>query len=312
MVHKNEITHIPVLLKESLEYLNVMGDGVYVDCTGGGGGHSSAILERLTTGRLIVLDRDPEACERLKQKFKGIKNVEVINENFSNIENILAERGLKANGIIADFGLSTYQLFSIGRGFSFRNDDLLDMRMDKKSEISAFDVVNSFPQQTIENIIIKYGEDPFAKSIAYQIVKHRGIKKISTTKELADIISMAIPRKFYKKGIHPATRTFQAIRIFVNKELEAIESLMKSIETILVPKGRAVFISFHSLEDRIVKDFLNYYSKQCVCLPGQPICTCGKKQVFKVLTKKPILPSVDEIIKNPYSRSAKLRAGERV
>lgn len=165
MVHKNEITHIPVLLKESLEYLNVMGDGVYVDCTGGGGGHSSAILERLTTGRLIVLDRDPEACERLKQKFKGIKNVEVINENFSNIENILAERGLKANGIIADFGLSTYQLFSIGRGFSFRNDDLLDMRMDKKSEISAFDVVNTFLTVSLSDVFTNLGFNrypPFA------------------------------------------------------------------------------------------------------------------------------------------------------
>ncbi len=312
MVQKLDITHIPVLLEESLSYLNVSGDGVYVDCTGGGGGHSSAILQRIKDGKLIILDRDPEACDRLSQKFKGFSNVEIINENFANIENILSSRNLKANGILADFGVSTFQISNTGRGFSFRHEENLDMRMDPKTEVSAYDVVNAFSQETIENIIRKYGEDPFAKKIAYNIVKYRGSKKIRTTKELAEIVSNAIPAKFHKKGMHPATRTFQAIRIFVNKELEAIESLLKSLEKVLLSKGRAVFISFHSLEDRIVKDFLNYYAKQCVCPPGQPVCTCGKKQTFRVLTKKPVLPSKDEIIKNPYSRSAKLRSGERV
>ena len=312
MAHKVEMAHIPVLLEEALHYLNVVSGGVYVDCTGGGGGHSAAILERLNGGRLIILDRDPDACERLFDRFKGVPNVDIINENFSNIEKILNSIGLKANGIIADFGISTFQISNTGRGFSFRYEEPLDMRMDKKTDLSAYDVVNNLSQETLENIIKKYGEDPFAKRIAYSIVKYRNLKKITNTKELAEIIANAVPAKFHKKGIHPATRTFQSIRIFVNKELEAIESLLKSLENILVSKGRGVFISFHSLEDRMVKDFLNYYAKQCVCPPGQPICSCGKKQTFKVLTKKPVLPSKDEIIKNPYSRSAKLRAGERI
>lgn len=312
MVQKVDITHIPVLLEESLSYLNVSGEGVYVDCTGGGGGHSNAILQRIKDGKLIILDRDPDACERLFQRFRGFGNVEVVNENFANIEAILDSRNTKANGILADFGVSTFQISNTGRGFSFRYEENLDMRMDPKIEISAYDVINNFSQETIENIIKKYGEDPFAKKIAYHIVKVRSFKKIRTTKELADVVASAIPAKFHKKGMHPATRTFQAIRIFVNKELEAIESLLKSLEHILLPKGRAVFISFHSLEDRIVKDFLNFYAKQCVCPPGQPVCNCGKKQTFRVLTRKPVLPSKDEVIKNPYSRSAKLRAGERL
>ncbi|MCX8084521.1 MAG: 16S rRNA (cytosine(1402)-N(4))-methyltransferase RsmH [Calditerrivibrio sp.] len=312
MTKKAAISHIPVMLTETLRYLNPVDGGIYVDCTGGGGGHSAAILEKIPNGKLIILDRDPEACERLQNMFKDRHNVEIINENFANLYNIMSSKGLVVNGILADFGVSIFQISNTGRGFSFRFDEPLDMRMDPRIEVSAYDVVNGFPQQTLENIIKKYGEDPFAKKIAYEIVKHRNLKKIKTTKELAEIVAKSIPMRFQKKGMNPATRTFQAIRIFINKELEAIESLLKSLEKLIVIGGRAVFISFHSLEDRLVKDFFTHYSKSCICPHGQPICTCGKKQTFRILTKKPVLPSKDEVIKNPYSRSAKLRAGERV
>ncbi|MEF3255190.1 MAG: 16S rRNA (cytosine(1402)-N(4))-methyltransferase RsmH [Deferribacterales bacterium] len=300
--------HTPVLLEETIRYLNILPDGIYLDCTGGGGGHSREILSRLNNGKLFIMDRDEEACDRLHKLFGDDTRVTIINDNFSNIKKYNLP---KLNGLCADFGISSFHL-NRERGFSFKNEGMLDMRMDKKTDISAYEVVNEYPEEVLANIITKFGEEPFAKKIAFNIVKSRVIKKIKTTKELADIIRNAIPRKFHKKGIDPATKTFQAIRIFVNKELESIESLLRSLEEIISINGRAVFISFHSLEDRLVKDFLTYYSKSCICPPNQPICTCGKKQTFKILTKKPVTPSKDEIIKNPFSRSAKLRAGERV
>lgn len=309
MGQRVEAVHTPVLLKELIEYLNIQPDGIYVDCTGGGGGHSKEIVSRLNNGKLFIFDRDEDACERLQSLFGSDSRVTIINDNFANIEKYNLPL---LNGLCADFGISNFHLMDAKRGFSFRNDAYLDMRMDKKTDLTAYDVVNDFSEETIANIITKYGEDPFAKRIAFNIVKRRTINKIKTTKELADIVSNAIPKKFHKVGINPATRTFQAIRIFVNKELESIESLLKSIEKIMNRFGRVVFISFHSLEDRLVKDFLSYYSKICVCPPGHPICTCGKKQIFKILTKKPVTPSKDELIRNPLSRSAKLRAGERL
>lgn len=304
-----EVVHTPVLLKELVDYLNILPDGTYLDCTGGGGGHAAAILSKLNDGRLFIMDRDEEACERLHGMFSSDNRVKIINDNFGNIQkyNFTA-----LNGLCADFGLSLYQLTDPKRGFSFRSDALLDMRMDKKTPLTAYDVVNDFPQETLANILIKYGEEPFARKIAFNIVKYRALHKIKTTKELADIISKSIPMKFHRPGINPATRSFQAIRIFVNKELESIESLLKSLESVMASKGRAVFISFHSLEDRLVKDFLTFYSKSCICPPGQPVCTCGKKQTFKIITKKPVMPSKEEIAKNPLSRSAKLRCGERI
>jgi 16S rRNA (cytosine1402-N4)-methyltransferase len=258
--------HKPVMSKELIEYLRPIKGGVYVDCTGGGGGHAKLVLEKIgESGKLIILDRDQDAVERLKEKF-NLPNVMVINDNFSNIANILAELGIQAvDGLYADFGASSFQLNDPQRGFSFLRSGPLDMRMDKNLEIDAYTLVNNYPEETIANILKKYGEEQFAKRIAGKIVQKRAIEKISTTKELADIIFDAVPKKFHKPGIHPATKSFQALRIFVNKELESIESLLKSLEKIINKSGRVVFISFHSLEDRLVKDMLNYYAKDCIC-----------------------------------------------
>lgn len=305
--------HKPVMPKELIEYLKPVKGGVYVDCTGGGGGHAKLVLEKIgESGKLIILDRDQDAAERLKEKFK-LPNVMVLNENFSNISNVLAELGIQAvDGLYADFGTSSFQLNDPQRGFSFLRSGPLDMRMDKNLEIDAYTVVNNFPEETIANIIKKYGEEQFAKRIAGKITQKRAIEKISTTKELADIIFDAVPKKFHKPGIHPATKSFQALRIFVNKELESIESLLKSLEKIIRKSGRVVFISFHSLEDRLVKDMLNYYAKDCICEIKTPICNCGKVKTFKILTKKPVTPSESEINDNKLSRSAKLRAAEKI
>lgn len=305
--------HKPVMPKELIEYLKPVKGGVYVDCTGGGGGHAKLVLEKIgESGKLIILDRDQDAAERLKEKFK-LPNVMVLNENFSNISNVLAELGIQAvDGLYADFGTSSFQLNDPQRGFSFLRSGPLDMRMDKNLEIDAYTIVNNFPEETIANIIKKYGEEQFAKRIAGKITQKRAIEKISTTKELADIIFDAVPKKFHKPGIHPATKSFQALRIFVNKELESIESLLKSLEKIIRKSGRVVFISFHSLEDRLVKDMLNYYAKDCICEIKTPICNCGKVKTFKILTKKPVTPSESEINDNKLSRSAKLRAAEKI
>jgi 16S rRNA (cytosine1402-N4)-methyltransferase len=299
--------------KELIEYLRPIKGGVYVDCTGGGGGHAKLVLEKIgESGKLIILDRDQDAVERLKEKF-NLPNVMVINDNFSNIANILAELGIQAvDGLYADFGASSFQLNDPQRGFSFLRSGPLDMRMDKNLEIDAYTLVNNYPEETIANILKKYGEEQFAKRIAGKIVQKRAIEKISTTKELADIIFDAVPKKFHKPGIHPATKSFQALRIFVNKELESIESLLKSLEKIINKSGRVVFISFHSLEDRLVKDMLNYYAKDCICEIKTPICNCGKVKTFRILTKKPVIPSESEINENKLSRSAKLRAAEKI
>jgi 16S rRNA (cytosine1402-N4)-methyltransferase len=305
--------HKPVMSKELIEYLRPIKGGVYVDCTGGGGGHAKLVLEKIgESGKLIILDRDQDAVERLKEKF-NLPNVMVINDNFSNIANILAELGIQAvDGLYADFGASSFQLNDPQRGFSFLRSGPLDMRMDKNLEIDAYTLVNNYPEETIANILKKYGEEQFAKRIAGKIVQKRAIEKISTTKELADIIFDAVPKKFHKPGIHPATKSFQALRIFVNKELESIESLLKSLEKIINKSGRVVFISFHSLEDRLVKDMLNYYAKDCICEIKTPICNCGKVKTFRILTKKPVTPSESEINENKLSRSAKLRAAEKI
>ncbi|UOD33883.1 16S rRNA (cytosine(1402)-N(4))-methyltransferase RsmH [Deferribacteraceae bacterium V6Fe1] len=305
--------HKPVMSKELIEYLKPVKGGVYVDCTGGGGGHAKLVLEKIgESGKLIILDRDQDAIERLKEKF-NLPNVMVVNENFSNISSVLSGLGIQAvDGLYADFGTSSFQLNDPQRGFSFLRSGPLDMRMDKNLEIDAYTVVNNYPEETIANILKKYGEEQFAKRIAGKIIQKRAIEKISTTKELADIIFDAVPKKFHKPGVHPATKSFQALRIFVNKELESIESLLKSLEKIIKKSGRVVFISFHSLEDRLVKDMLNYYAKDCICEIKTPICNCGKIKTFKILTKKPVTPSESEINDNKLSRSAKLRAAEKI
>lgn len=306
--------HTPVLLNELIEMIITDPSGVYVDCTGGGGGHAAALLERLSPeGRLIILDRDPDAGKRLVEKFRGDNRVSVYQCNFSDIDLVLNESGISVvSGIYADFGTSSFQLQDGSRGFSFRNDGPIDMRMNPHEGLSAEDVVNTFTFENLTMIIARFGEDRFAKRIASELVRRRALKRLTTTEELAEAVRDAVPRKFHKKGIHPATQTFQALRIFVNRELESIRELMEKINSLIKPGGRFGAISFHSLEDRIVKDSLAEYAKDCVCPPGLPVCVCGKKPEFRIITKKPLIPSDKEVEVNPLSRSAKLRVAEKL
>jgi len=310
------IHHEAVMPAELDKYLNVHNkkDGIFVDCTGGGGGHAEIVLRSITPkSRLLIIDRDAEAIARLQEKFKYNDNVTVFKANFKDIDIVLDKLGIcKVDGLYADFGMSSYQLYNDRRGFSFRKDGPLDMRMDAEGSLTAYDVVNGFSQEAIAKIIMKYGEDRFANRIADFIVKSRSVNKIDSTVKLANIIKEAIPKRHQKNQIHPATKTFQAIRIFINKELEAIEFLLQKIDKITSIGGRVVFISFHSLEDRLVKEMLNYYAKNCICPVEYPVCICNKQKTFTILTKKPITASPPEIQRNPLSRSAKLRAAERV
>lgn len=305
--------HIPVLTEELVRVLNIDGAGTYVDCTGGGGSHAAVVRSLLTSGRILVLDRDPEAFARLNERFSGDSQVEVIKENFSKIKDVLAERGITAvDGLYADFGVSSWQLNEPERGFSFKRDGEIDMRMDPLSGESAKDVVNKYSEDLLGEIIYRYGEERFFKRIAQAIIKRRQVKPFVNTLDLANVIKSAVPAKFHKPGFHPATQTFQALRIHVNAELVAIESLLREIEQCVKIGGRVAFISFHSLEDRLVKEYLVRYQNPCTCPPDFPICVCGKVRSFKVLTNKPIIPTEKEIKANPLARSAKLRAAERV
>lgn len=306
--------HKPVLIEELIDHLEIKPDGIYVDCTGGGGGHALRVYKKLSSeGRLIILDRDQDAVRRLNELFEGCRNVTVVNSNFSEVDKALHSLGIDSvTGLYADFGLSNYQLMDEKRGFSFRKNGFLDMRMNDDDNITAYEVINNYSKETITNILKKYGEEPFASKIADVIVKRRVLNKIETTGELASIISEAVPKKFHKHGQNPATKSFQAIRIFVNKELEAIEALLNKIEKIVEKNGRVIFISFHSLEDRLVKDMLNFYAKDCICPPEFPECRCDKKKTFRILTKKPITPKESEVKRNPLSRSAKMRVAEKV
>lgn len=305
--------HVPVLYEEVISCLNVSPEGTYVDCTGGGGGHASMVAEKLTTGRLIVFDRDPEAVERLKDKFADRKNVEVLHGNFKDVAFLLKQHGVEAvDGLYADFGLSSFQLDEAERGFSFRKDGVLDMRMNPETGESAKDVINKYSEDQLAEIIYRYGEEKFYKRIAQAIVKRRVVKPFTTTLDFAAVVKQAVPAKFHKHGFHPATQTFQAFRIHVNEELSAIETLLRSIPDVVVKGGRAVFISFHSLEDRLVKEYLARYERPCVCPPEFPVCNCGKEPQFQLITRKPVTAGEKELKNNPLSRSAKLRAAERV
>lgn len=305
--------HVPVLYEELISYMNIKPQGVYVDCTGGGGGHAAMVAQRLNGGRLIILDRDPHAVKRLKEKFSDNKNVEVLHGNFKDAAFILKDHGIgKLSGLYADFGVSSFQLDEAERGFSFRFDGILDMRLNPETGESAKDVVNKYSEDQLAEIIYRYGEEKFYKRIARAIVKRRLIKPFSSTLDFAAVVKQAIPAKFHKHGYNPATQTFQALRIHVNEELGAIEMLLRSIPELMKIGGRVAFISFHSLEDRLVKDYLVRYDRPCICPPEFPVCNCGKKQQFKLLTKKPVTASEKELKNNPLSRSAKLRAAERV
>ncbi len=305
--------HLPVLKTELVQFLNISADGIYVDCTGGGGGHAESVRALLKGGSLIILDRDVQAVERLNEKFRGDSQVRVIHANFRYISSVLEELKInQVHGLYADFGVSSWQLDEGARGFSFRKDGVIDMRMDTTQGESAKDVVNKYSEEALGEIIFRYGEEKFFRRIARAIVARRASKQFSATLDLASVIKSAVPMKFHKPGVHPATQTFQALRIHVNQELVAIESLLREIGTVVAKGGRAAFISFHSLEDRLVKEYLNRYEHPCVCPPDFPMCVCGKVPSFKVITKKPVTPGEKEIKANPLSRSAKMRVAEKV
>ncbi|MBM7869372.1 16S rRNA (cytosine1402-N4)-methyltransferase [Clostridium pascui] len=308
-----EFKHVSVLLNETIDSLNIKEDGIYVDCTLGGAGHSSEIIKRLSDkGRLIGIDQDEDALSAAKEKLKNYKNVTFVHDNFYNIENILENLGIdKVDGIIADLGVSSYQLDEKDRGFSYMNDAPLDMRMDRRIEFSAYNVVNEYSFEELYKVIREYGEENFAKRIAQFIVEQRSEKPIETTGELTEVIKRAIPAKFRREGPHPSKRTFQAIRIEVNGELRILNKAIEDGVSKLKSGGRMSIITFHSLEDRIVKNKFRELESPCDCPKDFPICVCGKESMVKVISRKPIEPSKEEVEENPRSRSAKLRVAEK-
>ncbi len=306
-----EFNHISVLLKETVDALNVHNEGVYIDCTAGGGGHSGEILRRMENGRLIAFDQDPDAILNLKNKFRDESRITIVHSNFENLDSVLDGMGFQkecADGITADLGVSSYQLDNAQRGFSFHKDAPLDMRMSGEG-ISAKEIVNQFSQQELQKIIFSYGDEKFAPSISKNIVKAREVKPVETTLELAEIISRSVPAAARRDG-HPARKTFQALRIQVNGEIEKLENTIDTMFDRLNPGGRLAIITFHSLEDRTVKSHFRKLSEGCICPPDFPVCVCGRKPRGKVL--KQVVPSKDEIEKNPRSRSAKLRIIEKI
>ena len=302
-----EFVHKSVLLQEAVDALSVKDNGIYVDATAGGGGHSSEIIKKLGSGgRLIDVDRDPDAIAVLTEKFKDYDNVFIVHDVFDNISNILARNNIDGvDGILADLGVSSYQLDTAERGFSVHKDAPLDMRMSK-SGYSAYNAVNELSEKELSDIIFSYGEEKYARSIAKNIVKAREKKPIETTFELCDIISVSMPAKAKRDG-HPARKTFQAIRIYINRELEMLPGALKDMFDSLKPGGVLAIITFHSLEDRIVKNTFNEFCKGCTCPSDFPVCVCGKKPKGK-LPFKSVAPSDAEVTENPRSRSARLRA----
>lgn len=308
-----EFKHISVLLNEVIESLNIKEDGIYVDCTLGGAGHSSEILKRLSNkGRLVGIDQDTNALEAAKEKLKNYQNVTYVHDNFYNIDSILKELKIdKVDGILMDLGVSSYQLDTAERGFSYMKDAPLDMRMNREKGFSAYEVVNEYSASELFRIMRDYGEEKFAKRIADFIIRAREIKPIDTTLELVDIIKAAIPAKFQKGG-HPAKKTFQAIRIEVNSELAILDKAVGDSINNLNEKGRISIITFHSLEDRIIKNKFKDLENPCTCPKEFPICICGKNPIVKVITKKPMEPTDEEKEINSRSKSAKLRVAEKI
>ncbi|WP_147589359.1 16S rRNA (cytosine(1402)-N(4))-methyltransferase RsmH [Clostridium paraputrificum] len=308
-----EFKHVSVLLNECIDALNIKDDGIYVDCTLGGAGHSSHILQRLSKdGLLVGIDQDTDALKAAGERLKEYENKKLVHNNFHNIDSILEELEIpKVDGILMDLGVSSYQLDEGERGFSYMKDAPLDMRMNRDREFSAYDVVNSYSMEDLWRIIRDYGEEKFAKRVAEFIVNKREEKPIETTLELVDIIKAAIPAKARREGPHPAKRTFQAIRIEVNGELEILNKAIEDGVNRLNKGGRMAIITFHSLEDRIVKLKFRELANPCTCPKEFPICVCGKKPLVKLISRKAIEPSKEEVEENPRSRSAKLRVIER-
>ena len=306
--------HIPVLLEECIKYLNIKPDGIYVDGTLGMGGHSEAILQRLTTGRLISIDRDTYAIERATERLAPYADrLTIVHGNFRDLPEILDEQGVDlVDGMLFDLGVSSPQLDEGGRGFSYMVDAPLDMRIDKSDNIDAWFFVNRWPEDKICRILRDYGEERHAARIARAIAKRRQEQEIKTTLELVDIIKSAMPAAALREKQHPAKRSFQAIRIAVNDELGAVASLMETAPDRLKVGGRIAVISFHSLEDRIVKSAIQSRENGCTCPREAPVCTCGFVQTLRSVTRKPITAGGEELELNPRSRSAKLRVAERV
>lgn len=306
--------HIPVLLDEVIDGLEIKEDGIYVDGTLGGAGHSLEIVKRLTTGKLIGIDQDLNALKKAKETLKDYSDkIVLIHDNYANIKSVLAHLGVnKVDGILLDIGVSSHQLDEGERGFSYNKDAPLDMRMDTTRIFTAWDVVNKYSKKELQDIIYSYGEENWAKRIAEFIVDARKVKPIDTTVELVEVIKKAIPKKVRMEGHHPAKKTFQAIRIEVNDELNVLKESIPVMVRLLNKKGRLCIITFHSLEDRIVKKAFVELNKDCICPPEIPICVCDKEREIEIITRKPIIPSEDEINKNSRSRSSKLRIAERV
>lgn len=304
--------HVSVLLNECIEGLNIKENGIYVDGTAGGAGHSSEIAKRLTTGKLIALDKDPDAVEIATKRLSVFPNATVIHSDFAQIPEVLDELGIdKVDGILLDLGVSSYQLDDANRGFSYHYEAPLDMRMSKEG-FSAYDLVNTASGSELAKILYDYGEEKFTPRVVNAILDARNVKPIETTTELADIVRNAYPASARRDGGHPARKTFQAIRIAVNGELDKLsETLDRSFDR-LAPGGRFAIITFHSLEDRMVKRAFQDYTKGCICPPEIPVCVCGRKPRGQIVTRKPIEPSEEELETNRRSRSAKLRIIEKI
>ena len=303
-----------VLLQEAVDALNIRPDGIYLDGTLGGAGHSREIVRRLTTGRLICVDRDPMALEAAKDRLAPwYEHVALIHGNFSDLDGILDRLQIPAvDGMLFDLGVSSPQLDEAGRGFSYMADAPLDMRMDPGDRVTAREIVNNWPQDELRRILYAYGEERYAPQIAAAIVRRRAEQPIETTLELVDVIRSGMPAKALREKQHPAKRSFQAIRIAVNDELSAVDRMMQAAPGRLRPGGRLAVITFHSLEDRIVKAAMAQAAKGCTCPPEFPVCVCGKKPQIRLVTHKPILASEEELEQNPRARSAKLRVAEKL
>ena len=308
-----EFHHISVLLKETVDGLNIAPDGIYVDGTMGGGGHSREILKKLNSGKLIGFDRDETAIGVCRERLSEFGDrVEFVNRNFFEIKDVLLELGIdKIDGAVLDLGVSSYQLDNAERGFSYQHDAPLDMRMNRQDSLTAKDVVNTYTKEQLADVIFKYGEDRWAKRIAEFIVAEREKEEIVTTGRLVEAIKKAVPKGARQDGPHPAKRTFQAIRIEVNGELAGLEQAVRDFIDVLAPGGRLSIITFHSLEDRIVKNVYAEAARGCTCPPEIPVCICGKKPQGKVITKKAIAASDEELELNPRARSAHLRIFEK-
>lgn len=309
-----QFSHVPVMPGEVIEGLNVREDGIYLDCTLGGGGHSELILKKLTTGRLVATDKDEDALAFAKERLKEYGDkVTFVHSDFKRADEVLDDLNIdRIDGVLMDLGVSSYQLDAAERGFSYRFDAPLDMRMDKTQFLTAFNVVNEYNEMDLADILFRYGEERYARKIAANIIRFRNEQSIRTTGQLAEIVEKSYPPKERFKGGNPCKRTFQAIRIEVNDELKELDEIIGKLAERLNKGGRICVITFHSLEDRIVKREFQYLEAKCICPPKQPVCTCNKVQTVKIITKKPITAGEEELAVNPRAQSAKLRVAERV